>query len=86
MILNRKLQGPGYRLSRASVFVAVGAFGFAPLIHGTMVFGLEQMMMKGFPYTLAKAACLLLGTLCYLVSHARLADQRKKAPLTQWAR
>jgi adiponectin receptor len=42
--------------------------GVAPLIHGLNVFGMSEMMRKAFPYTLAKAGCLLSGTLFYAVS------------------
>jgi adiponectin receptor len=67
MTLNPKLQGPNYRLFRASVFVAAGMSGVAPLIHGINVFGIAQMMRKAFLYTLAKDVCLLSGTLFYAV-------------------
>jgi len=50
------------------VFVATGLSGVAPLIHGLHVFGMSQMMRKAFPYTLAKAGCLLSGTSFYAVS------------------
>jgi adiponectin receptor len=50
------------------MFVATGLCGVAPLIHGLNVFGMSQMMRKAFPYTLAKAGCLLSGTFFYAVS------------------
>lgn len=50
------------------MFVATGFSGVAPLIHGLIVFGMSQMMRKAFPYTLAKAGCLLSGTSFYAVS------------------
>ncbi|PVH68068.1 hypothetical protein DL98DRAFT_442072, partial [Cadophora sp. DSE1049] len=34
-------------------------------IHGIKVFGMSQMMRKAFPYTMAKAGCLLSGTAFY---------------------
>lgn len=66
--MHPKFQGPQYRLFRALVFVAMGLSGVAPLIHGLNVFGMSQMMRKAFPYTLAKAGCLLCGTSFYAVS------------------
>jgi hypothetical protein len=66
--MHPKFQGSKYRLSRAWIFVATGLSGAVPLIHGLNVFGMSQMMKKGFPFTLAKAGCLLSGTLFYAVS------------------
>jgi adiponectin receptor len=66
--MHPKLQGSKYRIFRALMFVATGLSGVAPLIHGLIVFGMSQMMRKAFPYTLAKAGCLLFGTLFYAVS------------------
>ncbi|OAG42077.1 hypothetical protein AYO21_03812 [Fonsecaea monophora] len=65
MTLHPKYQGSKYRLFRALMFVATGLCGIAPLIHGLYVFGMSGMMRKAFPYTLAKAACLLSGTAFY---------------------
>ena len=66
--MHPKFQGRKYRLFRALMFVATGVFGVVPLVHGLIVFGMSQMMRKAFPYTLAKAVCLLSGTLFYAVS------------------
>jgi predicted membrane channel-forming protein YqfA (hemolysin III family) len=75
MTMHPKFQGRKYRLFRALMFVATGLSGLAPLIHGLYVFGVSRMMRKAFPYTLAKAACLLSGTAFYavslLISHTR---------------
>ena len=68
MTMHPKFQGSKYRLFRALMFVATGMCGVAPLIHGLKVFGISQMMRKAFPYTLAKAGCLLSGTAFYAVS------------------
>lgn len=66
--MHPKLQGPKYRLFRALMFVATGLSGIAPLVHGLNVFGMSKMMRKAFPYTMAKAGCLLSGTAFYAVS------------------
>ena len=50
------------------MFVATSLTGVVPLIDGLQVFGMSQMMRKAFPYTLAKAGCLLTETLFYAVS------------------
>ncbi|KAL5344257.1 hypothetical protein ACLOAV_010761 [Pseudogymnoascus australis] len=81
MTMNPKFQGSKYRLFRALMFVATGLSGVAPLIHGLIVFGMSQMMRKAFPYTLAKAGCLLSGTLFYAVS-LPISHTRRKSTLT----
>jgi hypothetical protein len=50
------------------MFVITGFSGTAPLTHGLVVFGMSQMIEKGFLYTVAKAGCLIFGTLFYAVS------------------
>ncbi|KAL2782569.1 hemolysin-III family protein [Aspergillus keveii] len=65
LTMHPKFQGSKYRIFRALMFVATGLCGVAPLVHGLNVFGMTQMIRKAFPYTLAKAGCLLSGTLFY---------------------
>jgi hypothetical protein len=64
------------------MFVATGLSGVAPLIHGLVVFGISEMMRKAFPYTMAKAGCLLSGTLFYAVSLNNFALTREINPNT----
>jgi adiponectin receptor len=80
LTMHPKFQGSKYRIFRALMFVATGMCGVAPLIHGVSVFGMSQMMRKAFPYTLAKAGCLLSGTLFYAVSLQY--HEREKLALT----
>ncbi|ENH66027.1 ADIPOR-like receptor spbc12c2.09c [Fusarium oxysporum f. sp. cubense race 1] len=68
VIMHSEFQGPKYRLLRTLMFVATGLSGVVSLIHGINIFGMSQMMNKAFPYTLAKAGCLLLGTFFYVVT------------------
>lgn len=68
MTMHPRFQGPKYRTFRALAFVATGLSGVAPLVHGLIKFGTSQMMTKAFPYTMAKAGCLLSGTAFYAVS------------------
>ena len=79
--MHPKFQGTKYRSFRALIFVATGLFGLAPLIHGLNVFGILEMMRKAFPYTLAKAGCLLSGTSFYAVSPI-VSHTWKKSTLT----
>ncbi|KAH7418742.1 hemolysin-III family protein [Cadophora sp. MPI-SDFR-AT-0126] len=65
--MHPKFQGTKYRSFRALVLVATALSGFTPLIHGLSVFDISQMMRKAFPYTLAKAGCLLSGTSFYII-------------------
>ena len=76
-----KFQGAKYRLVRALMFVATGLSGVAPLIHGLITFGMSRIMRKAFPYTLAKAGCLLSGTAFYAVS-LLISHVREKLTLT----
>ncbi|KAK0102638.1 hypothetical protein ONS95_006242 [Cadophora gregata] len=73
MTTHPKFQGLKYRLARALMFVATGLCGVAPVIHGLKIFGISQMMKKAFPYTMAKAGCLLSGTAFYAVSSPKVA-------------
>lgn len=74
--LHPKFQGRKYRTFRALTFVAVGLSGFAPLIHGLILFGWRLMMKKALPNTMGKAVCLWSGTAFCAVSlptlHTRL--------------
>ena len=81
MTMHPKFQGAKYRLFRALMFVATGLSGIAPLVHGLIVFGMSEMMRKAFPYTLAKAVCLLSGTSFYAVS-VIISYLREKLTLT----
>jgi adiponectin receptor len=63
------------------MFVATGMCGVAPLIHGLNVFGLSLMMRKAFPYTMAKAGCLLSGVAFYAVSRS-ISHTREHLTLT----
>ncbi|KAK3374985.1 hemolysin-III family protein [Podospora didyma] len=65
MTMHPKSQGAKYRTFRVLMFVATGLCGVAPLIHGLIGFGVSQMMRKAFPYTMAKAGCLLSGVTFY---------------------
>ena len=79
--MHPKFQGSKYRLFRALMFLATGLSGVAPLIHGLNLFGMLQMMRKSLPYTLAKAGCLLSGTLIYAAS-LPISQTREDAILT----
>ncbi|KAK4895176.1 hypothetical protein LTR27_006785 [Elasticomyces elasticus] len=83
MTMHPRYQGPKYRTFRALMVVATGLSGVAPLIHGFIIFGMSQMMRKAFPYTLAKAGCLLSGVAIYAVSLPR-PNTRDMLNLTQW--
>ncbi|KAI1149382.1 hemolysin-III family protein [Nemania diffusa] len=65
----------------AFMFVATGLSGVAPLIQGLNVFGMSQMMRKAFPYTLAKAGCLLFGTAFYAT---RFLERRYPGKFDLW--
>ncbi|KAB8212893.1 hemolysin-III related-domain-containing protein [Aspergillus novoparasiticus] len=79
--MHPKFQDRKYRLFRALMFVATGLSGVAPLIHGFYVLGMSQMMRKAIPYTLAKAGCLLSGTLFYVT---RFPESRYPGKFDLW--
>lgn len=78
-IMHPRSQGPKYRPFRALVFVLTGLSGVAPLAHGFHKFGLSQMTAKAFPYTAAKAGCLISGVSFYVVSLVNLYAKAKLA-------
>jgi len=66
VLLSPGLQGPKWRTLRISAFVGTGISGFVPLIHGSAIFGFEQMIRQsGMPYYLAEGLLLLLGAFFY---------------------
>ncbi|KAI6080968.1 mPR-like GPCR protein [Hypoxylon rubiginosum] len=66
IMIHPRFQGRKFRVFRALTFVATGATGFAPLIHGIKIFGWSQMVKQsGLPYYLVEGGFLLLGTLFY---------------------
>lgn len=67
IMLMPHFRGKKFRIFRALSFVGTGLSGFAPLIHGIQMFGLDQMMKQsGLPYYLAEAFCLLSGAVIYV--------------------
>ena len=61
--------GHKFRTFRTLTFVALGTSGFAPLIHGIVLFGWTQMTIQsGLPYYLVEGFFLQIGTAFYIVS------------------
>ncbi|KAI1411994.1 mPR-like GPCR protein [Hypoxylon sp. FL1857] len=59
-------QGPRWRTLRLLTFVCTGLSGLAPIIHGIVMFGFQQMMRQsGLPYYLAEGGLFLLGAIVY---------------------
>ena len=59
-------QSRQYRLVRLSVFILTGLSAFAPIIHASRLFPLEQLnKQSGFPYYYAEGGLILLGALIY---------------------
>lgn len=59
-------QSRQYRLFRLSVFVVTGLSAFAPIIHASRLFPLEQLnKQSGLPYYYAEGGLILLGALIY---------------------
>ncbi|OTA92190.1 hypothetical protein M434DRAFT_22031 [Hypoxylon sp. CO27-5] len=66
IVLAPTFQGPRWRTLRLLTFVCTGLSGLAPIIHGIVMFGFEQMMRQsGLPYYLAEGGLFLLGAIVY---------------------
>ncbi|OTA55836.1 mPR-like GPCR protein [Hypoxylon sp. EC38] len=66
IVLAPTFQGPRWRTLRLLTFVCTGLSGLAPIIHGIVMFGFEQMMRQsGLPYYLAEGGLFLLGAVVY---------------------
>lgn len=59
-------QSRRYRLFRLSVFILTGLSAFAPIVHASRFFPLEQLnRQSGLPYYYAEGGLILLGALVY---------------------
>ncbi|KAK6531819.1 hypothetical protein TWF694_002986 [Orbilia ellipsospora] len=66
ILLNPRFQGPRYRKIRIFTFVSTGLSGFAPIIHGVWLFGVEKMMLQsGMPFYIVEGFFLLSGVVFY---------------------
>lgn len=69
IMANPKFQTRKHRVFRTLVFAATAISGFAPLIHGCVMFGVPLMMKQsGMPGYLAQFFFLFLGAVVYGVS------------------
>ena len=69
ILINPRFQGRQWRTLRVCAFVGTGLSGFAPIIHGIVIFGIPQMMAQsGMPFYLLEGFFLLLGVFFYAVS------------------
>ena len=66
IVVNPAYQSRQYRLFRLSVFVMTGLSAFAPIIHASSLFPLEQLhKQSGLPYYYAEGGLILMGALIY---------------------
>jgi adiponectin receptor len=66
LVLHPHLQGRKWRTFRAIVFVSTGLSGFAPVIHGSVVYGFDRAWQQtGMPYYLLEGAIFILGVTFY---------------------
>ena len=69
ILVSPKFQGRQWRTLRVCIFVGTGLSGLAPLAHGIVLFGFQQMILQsGMPYYIGEGFLLLLGALFYTVS------------------
>ena len=65
--LKEKFKEPAYRNFRAAVFMAMGASGVLPLIHGTQIYGwFELQRVFGARWLILEGLFYITGTLIYM--------------------
>ena len=68
LVLHPRLQGLKWRAFRALAFTCTGLSGFAPLGHGTLIYGLPKMWVaSGMPYYLLEGLIFLIGVTLYIL-------------------
>ncbi|KAK2802134.1 hypothetical protein FQN50_007498 [Emmonsiellopsis sp. PD_5] len=67
-MLNPYYQGPEYRNFRLASFVSTALSGFAPVIHGAIIFDRETFNNSGIPFYLLEGALLILAAYIYGIS------------------
>jgi adiponectin receptor len=63
MMLNPRFHGTKWRKFRMNCFLLTGFFACAPIVHGTIRWGMEFVRGTGVPYYLAEVLLILIG--CY---------------------
>ena len=67
LVLHPKFQGKKWRGFRTLVFVCTGLSGFAPVIHGAFLYGLNKAWRStGMPYYLLEGFLYVLGASFYV--------------------
>lgn len=66
ILIHPAFQSRQYRLFRLSVFLLTGISAFAPIVHASRLFPLEQLnKQSGLPFYYAEGGLVLLGALVY---------------------
>ena len=66
IVVHPSYQSRHYRLFRLSVFISTGLSAFAPIIHASRLFPLEQLnKQSGLPYYYIEGGIILIGALIY---------------------
>src|ERR1700733_5840699 len=66
LVLHPRLEGRKWRNFRAIVFVSTGLSGFAPVIHGVLIYGFDRAWRQTrMPYYLLEGAIFILGATFY---------------------
>jgi len=66
LVLHPQLQGLPFRPHRTGAFVTTGLSGFAPIIHGIVLYGWDEMWVRsGMPYFFLEGTIYCLGALIF---------------------
>ncbi|KKZ66181.1 hypothetical protein EMCG_08067 [[Emmonsia] crescens] len=61
VLSNPQYNGPEYRTYRLSSFIGTSLSGFAPIIHGAILFDLDTFTNSGIPYYLLEGLLLIIA-------------------------
>lgn len=67
LVLHPKLQGVKYRVHRTWAFISTALSGFAPIIHGLLLYGWNEMWVRsGMPYWFLEGIFYLIGAFFFV--------------------
>ncbi len=84
LVLHSRLQGPSWRGVKTLAFVSTALSGFAPIIHGLLIYGWEVMWKRsGMPWWFAEGAAYGVGV-CIFASRFPESVTRWRGMFDTW--